>query len=72
MSDVRRPDIGICRFDKRRRGWIYRPFRGAIAPAEWTIRFLFQVFFVELFELVEWNGFRIVVKIYVGGSGDDQ
>ena len=30
---------------------------------------LFQVFLVELFELVEWNGFRIVVKIYVGGSG---
>ena len=43
-----------------------------IAPAEWTIRFLFQVFLVELFELVEWNGFRIVVKVYVGGSGDDQ
>lgn len=33
---------------------------------------LFQVSLVELFELVEWNGFRIVVKIYVGGSGDDQ
>lgn len=37
-----------------------------------TICFLFQVFLVELFELVEWNGFRIVVKVYVGGSGDDQ